>query len=118
MVFVWILRGSVKWYKNLELTGSADIPVPARAQESTSSFVSESDPVNVWIEAACDTSKDLKSELKSAGPVLFNSYVAYCNQNGESISDKKQFYSSLCMKGFNKQSGGERNFIGISLKKL
>ena len=118
--FVWILRGSIKWYENLELTGSADIPVPARAKQSTHSFVSESDPVNVWIEAACDTSKDkdLKSELKSAGPVLFNSYVAYCNQNGESISDKKQFYSSLCMKGFNKQPGGERNFIGISPKKL
>ena len=106
--FLWILRGSVKWYANLKLTGSADIPVPARAKESTSSFVKESDSVNVWIKTACIRSG------KSTGPVLFNNFIAYCNQSGESRLDKKLFYSSLGMKGFKQQPGGERNFIGIS----
>ena len=103
--FVWILRGSVKWYENLELTGSADLPVPARAQESTSSFVSESDPVNVWIESACIRSGN------STGPVLFNNFVTYCSQSGESRLDKTQSGHERLYSAERRQ---QREFIGIS----
>ena len=107
--FVWILRGSVQWYANLARTGSADIPVPLQAQESTKDFVKESDPVNVWIEACTSKSGN------TSGPELYNNFAAFCNRNGESKVDKKLFLSSLGMKLYKQQKGGNRLFIGISI---
>jgi phage/plasmid-associated DNA primase len=107
--FVWILRGSVQWYANLARTGSADIPVPLQAQESTKDFVKESDPVNVWVEACTVKSGN------TSGPELYNNFTAFCDRSGESKVDKKQFLSSLGMKGYKQQKGGNRLFIGISI---
>ena len=81
------------------------IPVPLQAQESTNDFVKESDLVNVWIEVCTVKSR----------PELYNNFTAFCDRNGESKVSSKQFNSSLGMKGFKKQTGGNRLFIGISI---
>ena len=103
-VFVWMLNGSVNWYKNRRLD------MPTSVHNETQKYFEENDIVAQWL--ACNTTGGGKTPRAQ----LYTNFQSWCGLNTEIACSAKEFYALLVMKKYSICRGGTRLVHGLQLK--
>jgi P4 family phage/plasmid primase-like protien len=106
-VFIWILRGSVKWYAN-----NGVFKRPDKANLAMTAYVDENDLVGNWLQSCTVTGL----EKSTARVELYKHFQAWCDSNLEAVQSSKSFYSVLLRKGYIIGKGGDRLVKDLRIK--
>lgn len=103
----WCVQGCIDWQKN-------GLNPPATVRKATEDYQSEMDMIGPFIDECCVLQKGKETY---AGP-LYQSYVAWCQQNGEEAIKQRSFGGKLAEKGLERDrgSGNKHLWRGILLR--
>jgi putative DNA primase/helicase len=100
-VLAWAVRGAVEWF------GLArGLPVPDEVSNATNEHRSNLDHVQQWLDECCNA--DPKGTGWTSNSALQASYSEWCQRNGISAKQNRQFGRALSNKGFDV---GERQYL-------
>ena len=102
-VFLWILKGSVEWYKTESLT------MPAIAKLETERYFEEIDVVGNWLECSTNNTGN------TARADLYKDFKCFCDDNELTLLTANKFYSALINKHYTIGRGGARNVSNLAL---
>jgi putative DNA primase/helicase len=101
----WVVFGCLWWQHDR-------LNMPDEVRQATSEYRQESDLINPWLEDCCQVNPLAKSR---AGD-LYESYLKWCEQNGEKPIPQRTLGRRLSERGCTRQqSHGVRWWIGIGL---
>jgi putative DNA primase/helicase len=85
----WAIKGCLKWQ-------SEGLGTPPEVKEATQAYREEMDILANWLGDSCLTGKQYSASAKS----LYQSYLNWCEENGEKHISQRQFGLSLTERGF------------------
>jgi len=87
---------------------------PEEIEVATETYREESDPVGCFIEDCCE----LDPEAKTSTSKLYEAFVEWCKDSGESFMKAKRFNMRLAERDFTKvRIGNKRGWRGLRLQK-
>lgn len=110
-ILVWAVQGCLNWQKE-------GLTAPVEVIAATASYRREMDILGDFFDNCIETESNNTVTVKE----LYDSYVSYCEANGESIKErlgKKKFGIRVSERGFDQFSatGNVQTWIGLKLKK-
>lgn len=105
-ILAWAVRGCLDWQ-------NGGLKPPAVVLEATTSYRNEMDTFSAFLEERCT----LNASHVVAARHLGDSYIRWCETNGERPISKKAIGQALAARGFDsfKGQGGRREWMGLSL---
>jgi putative DNA primase/helicase len=105
-ILAWAVQGCLAWQRE-------GLGVPKEIDFATESYREEMDPVGAFLEDCCV----LDPQAKISTGTLYEAYMAWCNQSGESVMGRNAFSARLGERGFTKvRLSNSRGWAGLSLK--
>ena len=102
-ILAWAVRGCLSWQER-------GLAIPERVTTATAAYRNESDTLGAFIADCCVVHTDAEETLKD----LYDAYLAWCADNGESNLTKREFSKALVEReNTTKYRGtGNQTFIG------
>jgi putative DNA primase/helicase len=108
-ILTWAVQGCLEWQKE-------GLKTPGEVKDATNEYQTDMDVIQAFLDDRCfimTTSDD----VKTVSGKLYEVYVNWCSENGETPLNNKSFGRRLTEKGFvSKQSGGKRWLHGVGVK--
>ncbi|MCA9109823.1 MAG: hypothetical protein KDA52_07740 [Planctomycetaceae bacterium] len=104
-ILAWLVRGCVEWTQR-------GLDEPESVRVATAKYRRDSDTVGRFIEARCIRNPTARSKPME----LFNALEKWCNEEGEEIPKRREFWDKLVEQGFEKGKSGSRSYKGIELR--
>jgi putative DNA primase/helicase len=104
-ILAWLIEGCLEWQQ-------AGLGMPERIASSTDQYLESEDTIGAWLEECTDRDRDTE------GALLYKSYSAWCDRNGDNPFSRRGWANALVERGFEtrKGAGGVRMIRGLSLK--
>jgi P4 family phage/plasmid primase-like protien len=104
-VFVFLLKGCVRWYKE-------GLVIPKIVRDHTADYFQENDVVQRWLDA--NTVQE--PVAKTSRSELYSDFQSWCQSHAEHCNSANEFYSLLEIKNYKIGKGGQRLVTGLILK--
>jgi phage/plasmid-associated DNA primase len=86
---------------------------PAAVTNATDRYMEAQDALGAWLEECCD----LASTFKERATILYGSWKAWCDRNGEEAGSQKTFGLMLEQRGFSRfRTKITRGYEGVRIK--
>lgn len=107
-ILTWAVEGCIAWQKD-------GLGVPDEVKRATDGYRAEQDVIGAFIEECCIVSHMLRAYASD----LYQTYVKWCSENGETPLSQRKFAERLTEKGFKggeRSTGGRMAWLGIGLR--
>ncbi|MBF0121351.1 MAG: bifunctional DNA primase/polymerase [Desulfobacterales bacterium] len=105
-ILAWAVRGCLSWQES-------GLNPPQEVQDAVKNYREETDTLGKFMSDCCII--NFSESIKSSD--FYKRYVLWCDENGETITGKKQFTTELIERGYKKiKSSGFEHWHGLSLR--
>jgi putative DNA primase/helicase len=105
-ILSWAVQGCLDWQKQ-------GLVMPDEVRSATTEYREESDVLSLFLEDKCKQGRKLEISVKN----LYDTYMAWSEENADDVLSKKTFGHFLKQRGFKqKKSDGIRSWVGLTIK--
>jgi len=105
-ILSWAVQGCLDWQKQ-------GLVMPDEVRSATTEYREESDVLSLFLEDKCKQGPKLEISVKN----LYDTYMAWSEENADDVLSKKTFGHFLKQRGFKqKKSDGIRSWVGLTIK--
>jgi P4 family phage/plasmid primase-like protien len=106
-ILQWAIDGCLEWQEH-------GLNPPESVTEATKEYMQDEDVLGAWLGLACDVSNP---QAQTVGNLLYKSFAAYADSQGEFVVSQKRFTQMLENHGLEKKrTGSGIVMVGVSLK--